>query len=378
MARKPTFVGMARRNLTRSRFRSGLACAGIAIGVFAIASLGIFGNVLSVEASQSIGEIGDEVVITPNVDEGVTALTRRDVDEIERAAGDVPTAAILTETGVAGNRGETTSVTYYGTNNPGAVFDASDGAIPETLRSGAIVGANVAEELELRVGERVETPAGSYRVVATLAESGTGQISPLGPDDAVVLPEPEFGGSGGYDQVVARAESGTEARETADRIREQVNDREERVDVFELSSIVDEIDEFFSLLSRFLAGLGAISLLVAGVSILNVMMMSVTERKGEIGVMRAVGGQRTSVMRIILIEAVLLGVVGSVVGVFLTAVAVGVLYLVAPIGLGSVLNLGTVFYLTLSLAVGVTVSILSGLYPAWSAANEDPVDAIRS
>jgi len=373
---KPSLTLMATRNLTRNRFRSVLACAGIAIGVFAIASLGIFGNVLSVEASQSIGEIGSEVIVTPNEEEGFSSLAERDVEEIERVTSGVPSTAIITEGGLAVSGGETTTATYYGTNSPDSIFEAEEGNI-EAYRSGALVGAGVAESLGLRVGDRVETEIGSYRVVALLEQQDSG-ITPVGPDEAIILPESELGVSDGYDQVIVRAGSGAEASRVADEIRERVNDRVERVDVFELSSIVEEIDEFFSLLSGFLLGLGGISLIVAGVSILNVMMMSVVERRGEIGVMRAVGGQRGDVMRIILVEALLLGFFGSVVGVALTSVAVAGLYFLTPVSATAVLNTGTVFYLGLALGVGVTVSVLSGVYPAWSAANEDPVEAIRS
>ncbi len=376
MSRKPSLTLMATRNLTRNRFRSILACAGIAIGVFAIATLGIFGNVLSVEASESIGEIGSEVIVTPNEDEGFTSLAPRDVEEIERVTSGVASAAIITQGGLAASGGETTAATYYGTDSPGAVFEAEEGNM-EAHRSGAVVGAGVAESLNLRVGDRVDTEVGSYRVVALL-EQQDGGITPVGPDESVILPESALGTSGGYDQVIVRAESGAEASRVADEIRDRINVREERVDVFELSSIVEEIDEFFSLLSGFLVGLGGISLVVAGVSILNVMMMSVVERRGEIGVMRAVGGQRGDVMRIILVEALLLGVIGSVVGVLLTAIAVTGLYVFTPVSSAAVVNTGTAFYLGLALGVGVTVSVLSGVYPAWSAANEDPVDAIRS
>ncbi|MCX2817873.1 ABC transporter permease [Haladaptatus sp. F3-133] len=373
---KPTLVGMAVRNLTRSRFRSGLACAGIAIGVFAIAALGIFGNVLAVEATSTIGEIGSEVVVTPNGEEGYTSIPETVVDEIERATSGTPSAAILTASGLAASRGETASVTFYGTENPGAVFEASEGSLPRVFRTGAAVGSEVAERLSLRVGDRIETEVGSYRIVAVLQGSET-QISPVSPDEAVVVPETALGTGGGYDQVVLSGESGGGASEAADAVRETVNARENRVTVFELSSVVEEIDDFFSLLSGFLISLGAISLIVAGVSILNVMMMSVVERRGEIGVMRAVGGQRGDVVRIILIEAVALGVVGSVFGVALTSIAVAALYYLTPVGASAVFDPGTFFYLGTAFGVGVAVSVLSGIYPAWSAANEDPVDAIR-
>ena len=168
---KPSLTLMATRNLTRNRFRSVLACAGIAIGVFAIASLGIFGNVLSVEASQSIGEIGSEVIVTPNEEEGFSSLAERDVEEIERVTSGVPSTAIITEGGLAVSGGETTTATYYGTNSPDSIFEAEEGNI-EAYRSGALVGAGVAG-VPLRFVSLMVVAYGSVAVLAVALTAPT-------------------------------------------------------------------------------------------------------------------------------------------------------------------------------------------------------------
>jgi putative ABC transport system permease protein len=110
----------------------------------------------------------------------------------------------------------------------------------------------------------------------------------VSPDSAVVLPERAFG-QARDDNVVAIAADGQAANESAMAIPDSLNDRQKRVSVFELSSVTDAIGSFFDILETFLLGIGSISLLVAGVSILNVMLMSTVERREEIGVLRAVG-----------------------------------------------------------------------------------------
>ncbi|MFW5948234.1 MAG: ABC transporter permease, partial [Halolamina sp.] len=123
--------------------------------------------------------------------------------------------------------------------------------------------------------------------------------------------------------------------------------------------------------------IGSISLVVAAVSILNVMLMSTIERRGEIGVLRAVGIRRGEVLRMILAEACFLGVIGGAVG---AVVALGVGLLLNEVLFGDptlVFQWASVQYLLLGFGFAVVASLLSGLYPAWKAANERPVETLR-
>jgi len=370
-------VALARRNLSRNRVRSALAMLGIVIGVLAIATLGILGNVLQLSAAQSLGEFGNQVLVNPNQDAGVESIGDRDLRRIERAADDDATVVpVITGGAVVEGPGGQSFGQLYGTTQPRELFAAREGTIPERHRQGAIVGPEIADELDLSVGSTVEIEGNRYRVVAVIAEPEG--FSPVRPDSAVILPPGEFR-QDDYSQVIIQADSGRQAGLVADRIRERVNAREERVTVFELSSIVAQINEFFGLLSAFLTGIGAISLVVAGVSILNVMLMTVVERREEIGVMRAVGIHRGNVLRLILAEATMLGIVGSLLGAVLTVVVIGALWWFVPeIELDVVLVASNGGYLAVAAGFGIATSLVSGLYPAYRAANERPVDALRS
>ena len=369
-------IAMASRNLQRNRVRTVLAVLGVAIGVLAVAVLGIFGNVLALGADDAIGDIGTQVVLSPNADAGVESLSDADVAEIRRAVGEPAVVPLYSDGAVVAGPTDQGFATIYGVEQPGLAFEAADGRVPERHRQGAILGAGIAADLDVGVGDRVEVAGAQTRVVAVLAESQT--FSPVAPDDAVFLPESAFAGDG-YDQVLVVSETGGEAREAAAAVRESVNAREERVDVFELAAIVDEIDEFFDLLGTFLLGLGAISLVVAGVSILNVMLMSTVERRQEIGVMRAVGVTRRDVLRVLLAEAGLIGAIGAAIGTVLTVLIVAALVAATPaVDTEIVLDPTNGYYLLLALAFGVGVGLVSGAYPAWKAANERPVEALRS
>ncbi|MFB6353257.1 MAG: ABC transporter permease [Halobacteriales archaeon] len=372
--RFPVFL-MARRNLTRTPVRSALATLGIVIGVLAIASLGIFGASLQASITGNLGDIGNQLVVSPSGEDGVTALTERDVREIERVAGDASVVPIRQGLFVLEVRRERQRVTVYGMAEPGAAYTAAAGRIPDQFRSGALVGATLADEHDLAPGDSLSLDGETYRVRAVLASQQT--FSPVNPDSAVVLPLREVPAEG-YTQVVVTARSGRAANETAMAIRAALNERQTRVSIFELGQIVDQIGTVFRTVQLFLVGIGSISLLVAGVSILNVMLMSAIERREEIGVLRAVGYQRTDVLRVMLAEAVLLGTLGGVLGAL---VSVGGGLVINELLVGdatAVFTLSNLFYVVAALGFGIVTSVVSGLYPAYRAANEHPVDALRN
>ena len=369
-------VSMASRNLRRNRVRTVLAVLGVCIGVLAVAALGIFGNVLALGADDAIGDIGTQVVVSPNADAGVESLSDADVASVRRAVGEPAVIPLYSDSATVARQGDQTFATVYGIEEPALAYEAAEGRLPERHRQGAILGAGVAEDLGAGAGDTVEIAGSQVRVIAVLVESQT--FSPVAPDDAVFLPESAFSADG-YAQMLVIADSGPAASAAATAIRETVNAREDRVDLFEVAAIVDEINEFFGLLSTFLLGLGAISLVVAGVSILNVMLMSTVERRQEIGVMRAVGVGRRDVLRVLLAEAGLIGAAGAAAGTALTVLLVAGLVLATPaVDTALVLDPTNGYYLLLALGFGVGVGLVSGAYPAWKAANERPVEALRN
>lgn len=369
-------VLMASRNLTRTKVRSLLASLGIVIGVVAIASLGMFGVALQYSISQNLGDIGNQVTVSPNPESGTTNLTERDVREIRRVAGPDVTVSPVKRSfePVAFERNQNTSQVVYGLRRPGDVYNASQGRIPDPFQSGALVGESLAEEHGLQPGNTIVVNGTSVRVRAVL--ESTGSFSQLNPEDRVVLPSDSFD-QRAYAQVYVTAESGTEANETAMAIRSSLNEREERVTVRELGSIVDQVDETFQVVNTVLVGIASISLFVAGISILNVMLMSTVERREEIGVLRAVGYQKRDVLKVMLMEAALLGLIGGIIGVVLSFVAGLAINHYTVDDATAVFRVVNGLYLLAAFGFGLVVSILSGLYPAWKAASEEPVEALR-
>ncbi|MDS0258083.1 ABC transporter permease [Haloarcula sp. S1CR25-12] len=368
-------LSLATRNLSRQRLRAGLAALGIVIGVFAVVTLGLLGNALSAAATEELGGLGDQVIVSPAEESGRDSLDSRDVAAVQRAADGRGTVVPLQSTGgtVRGTGGQSVAQ-IYGTDNPQALFGNGTGAVPASHRQGALVGAGLADDLDLRTGSTLTVEGNDYRVVGVLPPVDS--ISPLQPDSAVILPPSEFA-TDGVSQVVVRANSPDDARAVASGVRERLNSRQQRVSVFSLTSVLDRIAEFFELLNGFLLAIAGVSLVVAGVSIFNVMLMTVAERRGEIGVLRAVGIHRKQVLRTLLVEATLLGVVGGAVGAGLGVLAVVVAATQTELPLWAVLQPGNVFVPLGAFAFGVFIALVGGLYPAYKAAWEPPVEALR-
>jgi putative ABC transport system permease protein len=364
-------VLMARRNLTRARARAILAILCIIIGVAAIGSLGLFGSAFKRDQLERFGEFGNDVQVRAGED--IRGLNERHLQEIERAAPGAKIVPIKQQYLRVRSGGTTQYVGVYGVENAEALYDAKRGRIPSQWRKRALVGSEIAKVFDLEPGSSVRIDGTTYRVAAVLENKGFAGIA--APRYSIVLPS-ERVDTEEYDQFVVRTDSSAAANATAQRIDAQMNGRKQRVRVVERGQIRETIDTFFATLNVFLMGIGAISLLVAGISILNVMLMSAIERREEIGVLRAVGYQKLDIMRVMLAESAALGFVGSLAGVLLSLAAGAVIQdflLNAPLAFD---RLG-LSYVGGALVVGVVVSVVAGLYPAWKAANERPVEALR-
>jgi putative ABC transport system permease protein len=134
----------------------------------------------------------------------------------------------------------------------------------------------------------------------------------------------------------------------------------------------DQVEEIVSQLTRFVTGIAVIALVVGAVGIANIMLVSVTERTREIGIMKAVGARNREVMGLFLTEAVLLGVIGAALGV-----PVGVIGGWAATQYAEISLTLAPGWFAIAVVVGVVVGAVAGLYPAWRAARVDPIEALR-
>jgi len=201
-------------------------------------------------------------------------------------------------------------------------------------------------------------------------------------DNAIVVSDRWFtgfyGGEGEYSEVIVKLDDINDVDAVEEAIDDQLNRKEDEVTISDASRMMDSITSSISTIISMMMGIGAISLLVASVSIFNVMMMSVTERIKEIGILRSIGTRRSVVRRMFLYEAFILGMLGAVVGGILSMI-IGYLVVLVMIGTTDYFfTFDSLIYIPYGIAVGIVVCVLSGVYPAWSAANLDPIEALAT
>jgi putative ABC transport system permease protein len=381
------FFELARRNVRLHWLRSLLAILGIIIGVVTIVSMGILGNSLVLAISDSLSSVGDSIIVTPHTGgmgfgggQSSNLLSDRDVEQIRRAA--VPYVTIPVYSGSSRMKigSEDTVGTVYGLKSDDIpiLLDVEEGSF---LRgsSGAMVGATFAKENDVKVGSRISLgDKGSVRVVGILKERGMG--FDINPDYGIVVEDQWFRQAFGqeeYNQVIVKVKDLNDIAGVKDSIDRTMNRRETVVDVIDTRAILETILTTFGQISTFTTVIGGISLIVAGVSILNIMLMSVTERIREIGVIRSIGTQRREVRRMFLYEALILGLIGSSIG--------GALSLIGGFAVSMVMLQTTEYlfvpsslvYIVYGIGFGLGTSLVAGYYPAWKASNLNPIEALR-
>jgi putative ABC transport system permease protein len=223
--------------------------------------------------------------------------------------------------------------------------------------------------------------------VGIVAERGWGVD--INPDYAIIVTQEWYEkqyGTSEFNQVVIKVRNVEDIPAIKRSIDARLNRRKEVVDILDSQEILEIFDQTLDAINILLLGIGAVSLFVASVSILNVMIISVTERTQEIGVLRSIGTHRRDVLLLFLIEAAVLGVVGSIIGGLLSSVVGWFISLTVAaafedlFGLTSgisILDPSIVGYILFGMGFGIVASILAGLYPAWKAARLNPIDALR-
>ena len=404
---------LAGRAIRSHPLRSTLTTIGIVIGVAAVITFVILGASLQDEI---IGEVGGEEATTINVwagPEGTEGgpgagaqpvFTERDVTELAELDGvdsvvpygPVPTTAVTyqNETVSRSDALIATAPGYLGTD------DLAEGRLFEPGEREAVINPAAAESFEENVSvgdELTVTLADGERETVTvvgLLDSSEGQSAFEGFGEVprtYVSVDPLYttmveSPSAGENQrvyavlfVIAEdPERVDESRETASDYLVGESDAAELAPAeyaFELRTneeLLDQLRELLDTLTAFVTGIAVISLVVGSIGIANIMLVSVTERTREIGIMKAVGAQRREILGLFLVEAVVLGVVGAILGVVVGLLGgyLGARYVDLPMAY-------PVEWFAVAVVVGVLVGVGSGLYPAWRAARTDPIDALR-
>jgi putative ABC transport system permease protein len=394
---------LALREIRRNVLRSSLTILGIVIGVAAVITMVTIGdgataqiqadiqklgtNLLQVFRGQGVGGGGGARSASPPFTMDDVMAIEAEISGIEAVA---PSSNANTHA-IYGNTNWSTGIT--GTNDK--FLDVRDWTLQagrnfsdSELRGGAavcILGNTVKQELfgeQDPVGQTIRLSRISCQVIGVLSakgQSGFGQDQ----DDLIVIPlrtlQRRMNGNSDVNSILVSARDGASTEKVqadiARLMRERRKIRANADDDFNIRDLKEVASTFTSttrVLTALLGAVAAVSLIVGGVGIMNIMLVSVTERTREIGTRLAVGAMARDVLLQFLIEAVVLATLGGVVGILLGlgvgAVATG------AFNLPFVLNVGII---VLAFAFSAAVGIVFGYFPAQRAAQLDPIEALR-
>ncbi len=393
-------VTLSLRSIRLHGLRSLLASLGIIIGVVSIASIGMMGANLDLVVTSQLSTVGNVLVVRPYTGAGgfggfggggggatAATLTRTDYQDIQRVAGKYGTVYYLYVTSdLITFRNKEGSATIYGMNTEvmPKILPLQTGTYPRTTGS-VMVGPTLADRFNLKVGDhlkigRSETGQDTVRISGILKERGLSVD--LSSDTAIIAPErwytSFYGGEGEYDQVNVVVSDINDLQAAHDAINNSLNRRKNVVSIFDSGSLLATITTTLGQITAFVTAIAAISLLVAAVAIFNVMMMSVTERVHEIGILRSIGTQRKEIRKMFLWESAILGIIGAGIG---SVLSLGIGYLITLVIVSDTeffFTLQSLFPIVTAMVVGVLVTLLSGAYPAWKASNLNPIEALRA
>jgi putative ABC transport system permease protein len=401
----------ALRSLMANKLRSGLTILGIVIGVAAVVALMAIGTGATSDITSQIQSSGTNLL---SIQAGRTqrpqaggappafsALTYKDYQALNAALTDIAGIAPVYQansTVVFENDSYDVSVTgtsedylkvYSYEMERGRFFTADD---RQNNKQVAVLGATTAGELFPNtepVGQTVKINDVRFTVMGVLKAKGSSGFSD--PDDIILIPLETgylklFGANAirnGQKTVSSIAVSAASA-EAVDSVTAQINfimRRQHKIEpgadadfrVQSQSDMLETLSTVTTTLTTFLGAIAAISLLVGGIGIMNITLVSVSERTREIGLRKAVGARKDHILLQFLVETMTLSLLGGIIGILL---GVGIAQTVSALGLINSLVTASSILLAFSFSLGI--GLFFGLYPAYRAANLHPMEALRS
>jgi putative ABC transport system permease protein len=395
-------LAIALRSLRANKLRSGLTMVGIVIGVTAVVVLVGLGNGMKAGFTKAFGELATAIIVTKSegaVPGATAAKDLKDSDVIAlRKLPSIRSATPLLQgstvfqraTGIQ-FRGQISGSTtdFLAVNNRelvlGSMFNDTD---DRARRKVVLLGPNVVTRLYngdagAALGSNIRIAKTTFSVIGVLKSDGHFDdiaLMPLSTARAYLL-----GGDDTITSIAAKAASVEQVPAAVDGITRLMSDRHHIDEVAKrdftvtaLQEQLDKINQFMAFLSLFIVAVAAISLLVGGIGVANIMLVSVTERTREIGIRKAIGAPRRAIMKQFLLESTLLagmgGVVGALLGVTITLIAGRTLPEMIP-------NFGaptvSVAAIAIAMAVSLGIGLVAGGYPAFRASKMRPIEALR-
>ena len=387
---------MALRSILGNKLRAALTMLGIIIGVMALVVLVSIVDGATSSVTDAVSALGsDMLTVSIEDDKGypVTIETLRDWSETEPTVGSAAGYATASVTGKYGS--DSSTFTLYGVTPEYYDIEGMKLLMGRFIKTAdvdnntRVCGLNNTAATELVgyedcVGEEIRFDGMKFTVAGVLDEDeslmssmSSSQLIAYVPYTSLMRISTSVT-SAITNFVMSAPEGGSVAatEETMNAILlERFEDDEDAFDISSMDVMEDAMSSITSVLSVMLGGIAGISLLVGGIGIMNIMLVTVTERTREIGIRKAIGATRGTILRQFLIEAVVLCMLGCAIGIFLSWVILRVAaVVVSSLSMSFALN-GTV--VIVAVVFCFLIGIVFGLYPANKAAKMKPIDALH-
>ncbi len=393
---------LALRSIRRNLMRSFLTILGIVIGVSAVITMVTVGNGATQGVQNQISGLGTNLLqVRPGQrmgpgsgGSGAAAFKEADAEAIASQIGGVSAAAPESRSGgtLVANGRNWTSVVTGSTNDWLTIgnWTVANGRVftDDELRAGSavcLIGNTVQRELfgaSAALGAQLRVKQISCEIVGVLASKGQGAFG-NDQDDMVFMPiktlQRRITGNTQVNTLLVSMAEGSDANRVKASLTQLLRERrkladtdEDNFNVLDTKQLADTLSGTTKIMTMLLGAVAAVSLLVGGIGIMNIMLVSVTERTREIGLRLAIGALEREVLLQFLIEAVVLAALGGLIGIVL---ATG-----ASIGLAAVMNVPYIFdpaVNILSFLFSAAIGVLFGYFPARRAARLNPIDALR-
>ncbi len=397
---RDTFI-LAFREIKRHVLRSLLTVLGIVIGVASVITMVTLGNGATLQVTEQIASLGSNLVMIspgkrlgPGQDSTASPFKLADAEAIARDISSIAAVAPSSSkpaTAIFGN--ENWSTTINGTNNQylkvrswtlskGREFNDGE------LRAGSavcIIGDTVCKKLlgeQEPIGKRIRLGKLSFQVIGLLEAKGQSTMG-TDQDDIVIIPIRAFqrriSGNTDISLIQISVEDGASTEKVQANIESLLRERrhisaneDDDFNVMDMKEIANMLTGTTQVLTALLGAVAAVSLIVGGIGIMNIMLVSVTERTREIGIRLAIGALEREVLMQFLVEAVVLSSSGGLFGI--------ILGLSACAGLKNVLQVPFVFnpgIVIIAFLFSAAVGVIFGYFPALKAAGLDPIEALR-
>ncbi len=372
-------MGEILRNMARRKLRTTLTITGIVIGILALTVMGSMSEYFNGLIDNAINLLGNNIVVSPAQNDFESILTTVDERRVRRVAGVRDVIPIANDT-----LEEFDAVSFgipdiaYGVpaEHSGTLFPAVTLQEGRWLQRGddfqTVVGSQLAKKRNLTPGSLITYRDRDFEVVGIMNPTQTT------PDSIAMIDLDTMRRLMKAPELIAAMYVVPEDPAYIDRIADGIRDSVENVQVFTPAEAAAQAQQALAVFNVILVGGAVLAVFVGGLAVINTMIMSVNERRHEIGLKKAVGASDGEIVREFLLEAAVIGLLGGLIGLLLGWGLASLLNLVTSESLGgsSIFNV-TPRLMLIAVGFAVILGMIAGLYPAWNAARLDPVKALR-